>query len=388
MHSDEANTRRSLGILLEQAVKRRLVSDVPVGTFLSGGTDSSLVTAIAQKLTHQPVKTFSIGFKESKFDESQFARKVAEHLKTDHHEFILSQDDALERMEKILEVYDQPYADSSAIPTMMVSEMARKHVTVALSGDGGDELFMGYGMYNWARRLNNPWLASSRPLIHFLLNRHPDNRYKRAAHLFARHNSERKKSHIFSQEQYMFGEGELENLLQPGWKRPVKLMEKNRVRRRELSPQEEQALFDLKYYLKDDLLVKVDMASMRYGLEVRVPLLDHRVVQFALNIDQRLKVKGPVAKYILKEVLYSHVPAHLFDRPKWGFSIPLAGWLKKELRHLPEDYLSEESVAAAGVVDPAVVKKLKEQFFNGADYLYNRLWLLVLLHKWLREFNP
>jgi len=380
--TDERQAYKSLKTLIVKSVERRMISDVPLGTFLSGGTDSSLVTAVAADLNPQQLKTFSIGFKESKYDESKHAKKVAEHLKTEHHELILSETDALERISALTSIYDQPFADSSAIPTLLVSEFARKHITVALSGDGGDELFMGYGMYNWAKRLDNPLIKAFSPLLKAVLQLHPSNRYKRASNLFQKHSNTQ--SHIFSQEQYLFSELELEKLLKQNKSINTSIIEYDSFKR-QLSKQEQQAFFDLTHYLKDDLLVKVDMASMQTGLEVRVPLLDHRIVEFALNLDQNLKVKDGTSKYLLKQVLYDFLPKSLMQRPKWGFSIPLEKWLAKDLRPLINQYLEESLVEAAGIVNYAEVKKLINNFDKGQHYLYNRIWVLILLHKWLFE---
>ncbi|WP_020532814.1 asparagine synthase (glutamine-hydrolyzing) [Flexithrix dorotheae] len=384
--SEEDKAKKNLKSILESAVEKRMVSDVPLGTFLSGGIDSSTVTAIAQNLSSQPIKTFSIGFKEAKFNESQYAKEVAKALKTDHHEFILSEDEAILQVENLLNIYDQPFADSSAIPTLLVSEMAKKHVSVALSGDGGDELFMGYGMYNWAKRLDNPMLKSFRPIIHTYLKYSGSQRNKRASSLFDFNSNTDLKSHIFSQEQYLFSHKELtNNLLTDKYKNEKRFKAKFEISGRILDIQEEQAFYDLKNYLKDDLLVKVDMASMHHSLEVRVPLLDHRIVEFALNLDSQLKVKKGSSKYLLKEVLYSYLPKSLFDRPKWGFSIPMGSWLKNQLLYLIEKYLDKNVVVQFGIVRPEAVEKLKEDFFNGADFLYNRIWALIILHKWLME---
>ncbi|MEZ4888854.1 MAG: asparagine synthase (glutamine-hydrolyzing) [Chitinophagales bacterium] len=383
---NEIAAKEELKSLLQSSVEYRLIADVPIGTFLSGGIDSSLVTAIAQSITDKPVKTFSIGFKESKFNESDHARKVAKHLKTEHHEFILSEQEALDQIESLLDIYDQPFADSSAVPTLLVSQMARKHVTVALSGDGGDELFMGYGMYNWAKRLANPLLRSFRKPIAQLLQQSPQNRHKRAALVFAASNKKRLKSHIFSQEQYLFSEEEIANLLTPSFKSAAfSFNEQFDDLARSLSAEEQQALFDLHFYLPDDLLTKVDRASMLHSLEVRVPLLDHRIVNFALNLDSTLKTNNGVSKYLLKKVLYDYVPAAYFDRPKWGFSIPLAHWLKNDLHYLIDAYLSDSLVGSLGVVEVGVVRKLKWDFLKGKDYLFNRIWVLILLHKFLSK---
>lgn len=380
---DEAKTE--LKNLLTSSVEYRLISDVSVGTFLSGGTDSSVVTAIAQSISDKPVKTFSIGFKEAKFNESAFAKKVAKHLGTEHHEYILSQQDALSLFEPLLDFYDEPFADSSCIPTMLVSEMARKEVTVALSGDGGDELFMGYGAYKWARRMNNPFLGMPAKVAAPFIKKLGNNRVKRVSDLLHYGKKENIKSHIFSQEQYYFTHKEIKKLLSPKLKGLEPQIEENYTFPRKLSPTEQQAFFDLKHYLKDDLLKKVDIASMVHSLEVRVPILDYRVVEFALNIDEGLKVSNGIDKFLLKEVLYDFAPKKLFDRPKWGFGLPLGKWLREDLKYMIDQNLNKPNIEAAGIVNYEYVKSLVKEFLSGQEHLYNRVWLLILLHKWIKK---
>lgn len=382
--TDFNSAKLQLKDLLTTSVKYRMISDVPFGTFLSGGIDSSIVTAIAQSVSDKPVNTFSIGFKEAKFNESKYAKQVSDHLGTQHHEFIVSEQDSLELIDKMLTAYDEPYADSSAIPTMLVSKLARQHVTMTLSGDGGDELFMGYGSYTWAQRLNNPFVQALRGPVAMGMSLF-GNRYKRAAGVVNYKSKERIKSHIFSQEQYFFSEDELSDLLTSSYKQTILFNEDFGKLNRKLSAPEEQALFDIKHYLKDDLLVKVDVASMQYALEVRTPFLDYRVVEFALNLNEQLKKKEGTAKYLLKEVLYGYVPKQIFDRPKWGFSIPLVKWLRTDLHYLIDNYLNEEVISTYGVVHYSVVKQLVQRFEKGEGFLYNRLWVLILLHKWLKE---
>lgn len=382
--TDFNSAKQQLKDLLTSSVKYRMISDVPFGTFLSGGIDSSVVTAIAQSVSEKPVKTFSIGFKEAKFNESKYAKQVSDHLGTQHHEFTVTEQDALGLIDKMLTAYDEPYADSSAIPTMLVSKLARQHVTMTLSGDGGDELFMGYGSYTWAQRLNNPLVQALRGPVSFGMSLF-GSRYKRAAGVVNYKSKARIKSHIFSQEQYFFSEAELSYLLTSGYRQTILFNEDFGKLKRKLSAPEEQALFDVKHYLKDDLLVKVDIASMQYALEVRTPFLDYRIVEFALNLDEKLKKKEGTAKYLLKEVLYDYVPKQIFDRPKWGFSIPLVKWLRTDLHYLIDNYLSEEVITKYGVVNYAVVKQLIQRFEKGEGYLYNRLWVLILLHKWLQQ---
>lgn len=370
--------------LVTSSVKYRLIADVPYGTFLSGGIDSSLVTAIAQKVSNQPLKTFSIGFAESKFNEAQYAQQVARHLNTDHHAFTLTEKDALQLVPDLFEYYDEPFADSSAIPTMLVSKLARSQVTMTLSGDGGDELFLGYGMYQWAERLNKPWIHKNRNLAKLLLKQ-GNSRYQRIAQMFDYRKTDNRNSHVFSQEQYLFSEKELESLLMNDWKQPITLS-LIKPENRELTASETQAFFDLNYYLPDDLLVKVDRASMRFSLEDRVPLLDHRIVEFALNLAPELKIHQGTQKYLLKQMLYDYVPKELFDRPKWGFSIPLNKWLKTDLKYLADCYLSEEKVKAAGLVNSQQVAQLINGYYKQSKtYLYNRIWALICLHQWYFE---
>ena len=380
--SDFKSAKEELKDLLTSSVRYRMISDVPFGTFLSGGIDSSAVTAIAQSISDKPVKTFSIGFKEAKFNESEHAKKVSQYLGTEHHEFRVTENDAIELVDRMMTVYDEPYVDSSPLPTMLVSKLARQHVTMTLSGDGGDELFMGYGSYDWAKRLNNPLVKAFRQPLAFALSQFSD-RYKRGAQVFNYKNEIHKKSHIFSQEQYLFCENELKDLLKPDFKHEVLFDEKFHTKRK-LSAAEEQALFDIKYYLKDELLVKVDIATMQFSLETRTPFLDFRIVEFALNLSEDLKKKNGVAKYLLKEVLYDYVPKEFFNRPKWGFSIPLAKWLKTDLHYLIEKYLSEETVTTCNTVNFERVAALVTRFEKGEDYLFNRIWALILLHRWLK----
>ncbi|GEO03210.1 asparagine synthetase B [Adhaeribacter aerolatus] len=381
---DEPEAKRQLRELVLSSVKYRMISDVPFGTFLSGGIDSSLVTAAAQHVSDKPVKTFSIAFDNPKYNEAKFAAAVAKHLGTNHHEFTVTEKEALAWVDQLTGIYDEPFADSSAIPTLLVSELARKHVTMTLSGDGGDELFLGYGMYGWANRLSKPWVKTFRKPIAAVLP-FLGERYERAAQVFRYQDIARRKSHIFSQEQYLFSESEIDNLLSPGYQQPPLIRENWNIPTRALTPMEEQAFFDMQYYLQDDLLVKVDRATMRHSLETRVPLLDYRIVQFALNLSPELKVKNGVAKYLLKEVLYDFVPKEIFDRPKWGFSVPLGAWLQGDLKYLLDDYLNEQIINTYGIVRYPEVKRLKESFLGGKGYLYNRVWLLIVLHKWLRE---
>lgn len=371
--------------LLESSVKYRLISDVPVGVFLSGGIDSSLIAALAQKQSAKPIQTFSIGLEEEKYNEAPFARKVADYLNTQHKELIVSAKKAKELIPNLLDVYDEPFADSSAVPTLLVSEFAKKQVSVVLGGDGGDELFLGYGMYQWAKRLKNPLIRLLRMPIAQVLKLQPKNiSYQKAAKLFAYSKRKKLASHIFSQEQFLFSQAEVENLV----KFPITNYEpllSTQFGLMNCDPMLQQSLFDLQYYLQDDLLVKVDRATMRFGLEARSPLLDYRIIEFALNLDTSLKFRDKQSKYLLKKILYQHIPESYFQRPKRGFSIPLAQWLQTDLRFLIEDFLSQKVIEKHDLVDYKQVKQLKEAFLAGNTFYYNRLWVLILLHQFLEK---
>ncbi|HQP03499.1 MAG TPA: asparagine synthase (glutamine-hydrolyzing), partial [Bacteroidales bacterium] len=382
---DEVECKQRLKDLIESSVSMRLISDVPFGTFLSGGVDSSLVTAVASKYSAKKLNTFSVGFYDSKYNESTYARRVAEYLGTNHHEMVVTELDAQHMVLDLLNYYDEPFADSSAIPTMLISKFARENVTMVLSGDGGDELFHGYGAYRWARRLNYMPTRLARQLIGFVLANSGNNKYQRAAHLFRYQERKHLKSHIFSQEQYLFSLAEINKMLLHDIKIETTVDQDYSYFVRKLTPAEDQAIFDLKYYLKDDLLVKVDRASMKYSLETRVPLLDYRIVELALNISPKLKIQGSVQKYLLKEVLYEYLPREYFDRPKWGFSIPLSKWLSKDLSYLIDEHLNEWMIRKHKLVNFEETNKLIKSFRSGTDYLYNRIWQLIILHRFMEK---
>jgi asparagine synthase (glutamine-hydrolysing) len=382
---DEQEAETRLKALLKSSVKYRLISDVPVGVFLSGGIDSSLVAALAQEQNSSPIKTFSIGFEEEKYNEAPFAKNVANFLKTNHNELIVSTKQAKELIPQLLDVYDEPFADSSAVPTLLVSEFAKKQVSVVLGGDGGDELFLGYGMYQWAERLKNPILRLLRmPIAQLLRLRAKNVSYQKASRMFTYPRRKKLASHIFSQEQFFFSQTEVENLVkfpitnyEPLLPTQFDLMNSNAML--------QQSLFDLQYYLQDDLLVKVDRATMRFGLEARSPLLDYRIIEFALNLDTSLKFRNKQSKYLLKKILYQYIPETYFQRPKRGFAIPLAEWLQSDLCFLIEDFLNRKIIEKYNLVDYQKVRAIKEAFLKGNKFYYNRLWVLIVLHQFLEK---
>ncbi|MFI5148962.1 MAG: asparagine synthase (glutamine-hydrolyzing) [Bacteroidia bacterium] len=393
---DERNAGIMISDLISSAVQYQLKSDVPYGIFLSGGIDSSLVTANAVKMAGTRINTFSIGFEDQQYNEAFYAKRIADHLGTNHHEFIVTIDEAISTLDDYMQAYGEPFADSSGIPTLLISKLARKYVTVALSGEGGDELFHGYGAYKWAGRLDNYFIYQNRHFISRMLKRSGSDRNKRVGDMFLIDDKARIRSHIFTQEQYFFSADEISGLFALNML-SADLLDHllgysdtafsnslaDITGKRELNPAEKQALYDLQFYLPDNLLVKVDRASMHHSLEIRVPFLDHRLVEESLNISAGLKING-VSKYILKEILYQYIPKSYFERPKQGFSIPLKHWLKKEMRFLIEDYLNPANIKQVGLVDASYVSELVKRFFGGEDYLFQRLWLLINLHMWMR----
>ncbi len=382
---NEQRAFKTLETLLLSSVEQRLISDVPYGVFLSGGTDSSLVASLASKITKDKIKTFTIGFEKSTHNEAPFAQNIAKHLGTHHHEYIVSEKESIALFDTLNDVYDEPFADTSAIPTLILSKLARQEVKMVLCGDGGDELFYGYGAYYWADRLDGKLIRGSKDLLHFALKHVPSSRYKRVAQMFDFSVKENIQSHIFSQEQYFFSRNELKTLLKNPKNRLNEIGVDYSKYPRILEPIEKQAIFDFQYYLKDDLLVKVDRASMKSSLEAREPLLDYRIIEFAANLHPDLKSRNGVGKYLLKQVLYKYVPQSLFNRPKWGFSVPLASWLKGDLFYLIEKYLDLKVLDKHNIVDAAQVQNLLKRFLKGDDFLYNRLWAIIVIHKWLEE---
>ena len=382
--TNEEEAKKQLNNLLQSSVAYRMIADVPFGTFLSGGIDSSIVTAVAQHLSDTPINTFSIGFTEAKYNEAHYAKQIAKHLGTKHHEFMVSYQEAIAHFDQILQAHDEPFADSSSIPTMLVSKLARQHVTMTLSGDGGDEQFLGYGMYTWAKRLQNPLVkAFGKPLKALLSN--SNNTYKRASELFGHKDSQTLPAHIFSVEQYFFSDHQLRDVLTNTYKHFTLNLDETEGKKHGLDHIENQAFFDIKHYLKDDLLVKVDRASMQYALETRVPLLDHRIVEFTTQLHRNLKIKNGETKYLLKQVLYDYVPKTFFERPKWGFSIPIRNWLQNELSELPKTYLAENVLEKHGIFDVKKVKSLEKRYFAGEDYLFNQIWAIIILNQWLEK---
>ena len=387
---------------LADAVRLRMIADVPLGAFLSGGIDSSIVVALMQSQSSGPVKTFTIGFHEDQYNEATHARKIAEHLGTEHTEFFVTPQDALNVVPLLPSMYDEPFADSSQIPTHLVSKLARGHVTVALSGDGGDELFCGYPRYdfvhslwNAVRRVPGPIARSAAKAMHLvptaLINntagRLPLPRRLRQApgeklHRLADHLSAQDPAEIYLRAITM-------------WSDPPSVVlnshEHDSVFRAirkfaEMPDIREMAMLtDLTNYLPDDILTKVDRASMAIGLEARVPLLDHRVVEFAWRLPLHFKVRNGKTKWALRQLLYQHVPAELVERPKMGFGAPIDLWLRGPLREWAEDMLATETLGRHGLFSVEPIRKKWREHVSGARDWHYLLWPVLMFQAWMAE---
>lgn len=375
--------------LLHEAVKCRLISDVPLGAFLSGGIDSSLVVAMMARQMGEPVKTFSIGFEDEKFNELQYARLVAKRYSTDHHEEIVKPD-AEEVLTKLILMFDEPFADSSAIPTYYVSRMARKHVTVALSGDGGDEIFAGYGRYldsRLAERLDHVPLIFRRMILGSLSTLLPeglkgvktmrylsvdqDERYiqKMTKDLSARYQD------VFSSElQTLSGEG------------PAGFLTSYLDEAGQVDAVSRRQYLDIKGYLVGDILTKVDRTSMLVSLETRAPLLDHKLAEFAATLPVSLKIKNREPKYVLKKLAQRYLPAELIDRPKMGFAIPLANWINNEWFDMSQELVLGERAVRRNNFQTSYLRWLMSEHRSGRRDHCHTIWALMVLEMWHRHF--
>ncbi len=391
--------------LLRDAVRLRMVSDVPIGAFLSGGIDSSTVVALMQSLSGRPVHTFSIGNENAAFDESQAARAVGRHLSTHHTPLTVTSKDALDVIPLLPAMYDEPFADSSQIPTYLVSKLARRDVTVALSGDGGDELFGGYTRHIWSSRLY--WAmhhlpSSSRRLLSGAVNalspsqwnevfdrgqpllpklRLPGIRMHKLATVLASASASDMydvlASHWLPGDRLLDGAPSVAvDTMTPSW--PMPPGEKDTV-------SQYMMYRDLVGYLPDDILTKVDRASMAVSLEVREPLLDHRLVAFAWSLPQRLKVRGSTGKWVLREVLRRHVPPDLVSGPKMGFAVPLGEWLQGPLRDWAESLLDEHRLRRDGFFNVSLVRERWRQHLEGTRSWEYHLWDVLMFNAWLDQ---
>jgi len=391
---------------LYESVKLQSIADVPLGAFLSGGIDSSLIVALMQSQASIPVRTFTIGFNEQGYDEAEYARAIAEHLGTKHTEFYVTGEEARSVIPSLPELYDEPFADSSQIPTYLVSRLTRQHVTVALSGDAGDELFGGYNRYFWNqriwRRIN--WMPHNiRNLmvaaITALSPRKWDLLYKIFSHLL----TEQSKVILFGDKLHKLAERvksvrDIEDLycnLISTWQYPCKLvldakepvtLISERTRWPSFSDHEHQMMYlDAMTYLPDDILCKVDRAAMGASLETRVPYLDHRVIELAWQLPQEMKIRNDQGKWALRQLLYKYVPKKLIERPKQGFGIPLGDWLRGPLRDWAESLFDPSRLMQEGYLRSEHVQKKWNEHINMKRNWEHHLWSILMFQVWLNS---
>lgn len=400
--ADEQAATEMLDRALARSVKSQSIADVPVGAFLSGGIDSSAVVAFYQQQSPLPVRTFTIGFEQSHFNEADHARAVARHLGTVHHEQMVTAQDAAAVIPRLPAMFDEPFGDSSAIPTFLVSRFAREHVTVALSGDGGDELFAGYGRHREAlalwRTLRRMPVAARRAGAR-LLGRVPFGVWSAADALLGTSARNPRSGKVLKGLRIAGSVRTFDDLYSayldqwPGERSPAKgeaagALDFPLDPGFEASPALKMTYCDAMSYLPDDILCKVDRASMAVSLESRVPFLDHRVAELAARIPMGMKLDRGSGKRILRNVLAAHVPRALFERPKSGFSLPLADWLRGDLRDWAEDLLDPRRMRDEGFFDPAIVQQRWKDNLDRRRNAASGLWAILMFQAWLRTDAP
>lgn len=373
---------------IRNAVKRRLISDVSLGAFLSGGVDSSLVVSHMQAVSSQPAKTFTIGFHEEKFNEAPKAKAIARHLGTEHSEYYVSSDELIEYIPDLAKTYDEPFSDISQLPSFVVCKLARQAVTVCLSGDGGDEFFCGYDRYDsamqkWSRLSKQPdWLrkmaaGTIAPIIS--LNQHND-QMRRLSRLLRCQSAldvfKLRSERLVNADTLVLGSNRSDGLhIDPtGFQ-----CNDNQL--------EQMMRHDVEAWLADDILVKMDRASMANSLEIRNPLLDYEFASYALSLPLRFKQRDGVSKWLLKECLKQFVPEELTKGAKRGFSVPISGWLKGPLRDWAEELLSQSKISQAGYLNPKIVQSLWKSFLSGQNRYRSAVWSILMFQAWLEEHH-
>jgi len=397
---DERAAVESLDVALRESIRMRMIADVPLGAFLSGGIDSSTIVALMQAQSDRPVRTFTIGFNEKTYDEAVAAKAVARHLGTDHVELYVTPNEAMAVIPKLPYLYDEPFADSSQIPTHLVAQLARRHVTVALSGDAGDELFAGYNRYAWTE---NVWRVLSRiprrmrpALAAALRVASPDawqRGFDRVAPAIPRSIQVRMfgdKVHKLADVLGAADQAALYVKLLSVWPRPTDVVHGTFDRPVDIAGEgleftERMMLTDTTMYLPNDILVKVDRAAMGVSLETRVPMLDPNVFAFAWSVPLEMKLKAGRAKHLLRAVLEKYLPHALFERPKMGFGVPIDAWLRGELREWAEDLLAERRLSEDGFFNPMPIRKKWAEHISTRRNWHHQLWPILMFQAWRAE---
>jgi asparagine synthase (glutamine-hydrolysing) len=378
--------------ILKKSFNYRMVSDVPVGVFLSGGYDSSLVTALLQSDRDEKINTFTIGFEEDGYDESPHAKAVAKHLGTNHTEYYCNHKDALEIIPKLAEIYDEPFADDSAIPTVLVSQLAREKVTVSLSADGGDEIFAGYDEYAQILKMQKNFNRVPQkikksvstlmgaipptkvPFHHYLYNF--ETRYEKVQNLLSTENS----AEMLKYRSEQFTPMQLEklllfkpNILKTAFDADVSSVEDDLSK---------MLLTDYQTYMADNILTKVDRATMSVGLEGREPFLDKSIIEFAGQLPSHFKYRDGEQKWILKQIAHKYLPKEMMNRPKMGFSPPVKEWFRDELKEYFLLYLSYERLSREGYFNPIEVIQMRDEYLNGKNVSVKKLWFILMFQMW------
>jgi asparagine synthase (glutamine-hydrolysing) len=394
--SDE-EVLNELELSLRQSIEQQMVADVPLGSFLSGGIDSSLVVALMQKLSNKPIKTFTIGFSEDRYNEAKYAKAVSKHLKTDHTELYISPEDAMDVIPRLSELYDEPFSDSSQIPTFLVSQLARQHVKVSLSGDAGDELFCGYNRYILTKRLWDKLsffpVSLRRKLAAIVINIPPSiwsNFFG-----FISQGNIGDKIHKAAGVLEFSTVDELYLGLISHWDKPEAVVVNSTEPRTILTgnvsdlsyldPVQKMMLLDLMTFLPDDILTKIDRAAMGVSLETRIPFLDHKVVEFAWRMPMKFKIRNGQSKWALRQILYKYVPKELIERPKMGFGVPIDSWLRGSLRDWAESLLDETRLLNEGFFNPEPIRQKWNEHLTGRRNWQYQLWDVLMFQTWLEK---
>ena len=384
--------------ILQSAFEYRMVSDVPVGVFLSGGYDSACVTALLQKDRTDKLKTFTIGVPDIGLNEAPYAKDVSKHLGTDHHEYACTQKEAIDLIDDLPYYYDEPFADSSGIPTTLVSKMAKEKVTVALSADGGDEIFAGYNRYDYLIRYGNklnkiPGFA--RKSLSGLMNVLPSNSIPVLKNKYNFHNRYEKLKGILkdpSPEKIMLSLSQqyTDEQIQAVLKDSVNVLDNayisNELQKDNFSSLAYMMAIDYQTYLVDDIMQKVDRATMSVSLEGREPFLDHRIIEWAATLPDNFKYHNGVKKHILKEIVHQYIPKKMMDRPKMGFAIPIAKWMNEELKERIDSFINEKNIIEQGIFNWEYISKLKTDFYNGKKEYDTKLWYVLMFQMWYAKW--
>lgn len=393
-HKSDDVILNDLESLLMKAVRQQMASDVPLGAFLSGGIDSSLIVALMQKESGNAVKTFTIGFYEDQYNEAHYAKTVAEYLKTDHTELYLSKSDVINAIHMLPQVYDEPFADSSQIPTYLISKHARNHVSVCLTGDAGDELFCGYNRYIMIDKywgVISKFPTSIRRYLGNILSIIPPNILGKVLH-FVSHGDVSGKAYKIGKALGMSSVDQVYSELVSDWSSSHNAVLNGNANNQllfgriknisGLNDVQKMMLLDLLTYLPDDILTKVDRAAMGVSLETRVPFLDHNVVEFAWHLPMNFKIRNGSSKWVLRQLLYKHVPRKLLERPKMGFGVPIDSWLRGPLRDWAEELLREDRLKQEGFFNDELIRQKWLQHLSGERNWQYHLWSVLMFQSW------